>query len=289
MNKPLRIGVIGAGWLGLPLVGHLSRAGRYRLLATTRREEKLAAISQAGATAVLLHLPIDKIEEEDNSAKGIASKLRPLAVSNQTGQPELKKLFSADVLIVTLPPGRSRLDTFNAYGAEINSLIDAARRFGCSRFIYTSSTGVYGQAKGRVDEQSPTIPTTESARAVLAAEQAFEASGIPTTILRLAGLYGPDRDPGRWFQKRPIKNADAPVNLVHQQDVIRAIQLVIEQNAWNKTYNVCGADHPTKGEYYKNAALALGLDPPTTEAGGQDGKWVDSSKIREQLGWASRN
>ncbi|MEO0787817.1 MAG: SDR family oxidoreductase [Bacteroidota bacterium] len=267
-DKIERIGVLGSGWLGLPLVGHLARSGRYHLLATTRSSEKLEDIKQAGASPILLNLPTSQKQITDTATQ---------------------QLLSADALIITLPPGRSRANTFQAYQAEISSVIVLAKMHNCGHLLYTSSTGVYGRAEGLLDEQSSTVPITESARAVLWAEQAFRDSGIPATILRLAGLYGPGRNPGKWFQGRPIKQADAPVNLVHQQDVIRAIELVIEHSSWGQVYNVCGHEHPPKSEIYTKAAKALGLEPPTSEAGGVNGKMVSSEKIRTHLGWSSRS
>ena len=62
------------------------------------------------------------------------------------------------------------------------------------RFIYVSSTGVYGQVAGEdVDEESPCEPVREGGRACLAAEQVLQASewAERAVILRLAGLYGP--------------------------------------------------------------------------------------------------
>lgn len=280
-DKIEHIGVVGSGWLGLPLVGHLARLGDYQLLATTRSANKFERISKAGASPILLDLPLtDSLE----AASIAITQVRGYTSSTK----DVKQLFSADLLIVTLPPGRIRSNTFEAYQSEIASLIKMAKQHDCGHLIYTSSTGVYGRAQGKVNEQSPTRPATESARAVLAAEQALKNSGIPTTILRLAGLYGPDRNPGKWFQGRTVKEADAPINLVHQQDVLSAVQLVIAHAAWNKTYNLCSQEHPAKRDFYPKAAQAIGLAAPKLEAGGSNGKIVSSEKIRSELGWRSR-
>jgi len=62
------------------------------------------------------------------------------------------------------------------------------------RLLYTSSTGVYGQADGSwVDETSPAKPTAFSGRRVLEGERLVLASGLPAVVLRLAGIYGPGR------------------------------------------------------------------------------------------------
>ena len=66
------------------------------------------------------------------------------------------------------------------------------------RFIYISTTGVYGPASGEwVDEATPPDPQRDGGRASLAAEQALAAHplGARSVILRLAGIYGPGRVP----------------------------------------------------------------------------------------------
>ena len=66
------------------------------------------------------------------------------------------------------------------------------------RFIYISTTGVYGSAGGEwVDEATPPDPQREGGRASLAAEQVLAAHplGRRSIILRLAGIYGPGRVP----------------------------------------------------------------------------------------------
>src|SRR6185436_8295698 len=63
------------------------------------------------------------------------------------------------------------------------------------RWIYISSTGVYGTAAGDfVDEETPPQPARDGGKASLAAEQVLREHprGI---ILRLAGIYGPGRIP----------------------------------------------------------------------------------------------
>jgi nucleoside-diphosphate-sugar epimerase len=62
------------------------------------------------------------------------------------------------------------------------------------RFLYVSSTSVYGQTNGEwVDEESETNPDRFSGRVILDGEAAVERTSIPSVILRLGGIYGPER------------------------------------------------------------------------------------------------
>src|SRR5207247_9149681 len=94
---------------------------------------------------------------------------------------------------------------------------------GVERFLYVSSTGVYGQCRGEeVDETAATEPAEESGRVVLEAESLLR-SRLPTAVvLRFAGIYGP----GRLLRQQAIL-AGQPVvahgarwlNLIHVGDV----------------------------------------------------------------------
>ncbi|MCA9669131.1 MAG: NAD-dependent epimerase/dehydratase family protein [Myxococcales bacterium] len=62
------------------------------------------------------------------------------------------------------------------------------------RYLFTSSTGVYGQTDGSlVDETSPTEPTAFSGRVMCEAEALLRELAWPSVALRLGGIYGPGR------------------------------------------------------------------------------------------------
>lgn len=62
------------------------------------------------------------------------------------------------------------------------------------RIFFVSSSSVYGQQNGEwVDETSPTDGSTFSGRVMLEAEQVALNSGLPASIVRLTGIYGPGR------------------------------------------------------------------------------------------------
>lgn len=63
------------------------------------------------------------------------------------------------------------------------------------RLLFVSSTSVYGQRDGQwVDETSATEPEGFSGRIMLQAEQLLLTSGLPASVLRLSGIYGPGRE-----------------------------------------------------------------------------------------------
>ncbi|RON08134.1 NAD(P)-dependent oxidoreductase [Pseudomonas brassicacearum] len=61
--------------------------------------------------------------------------------------------------------------------------------------LFVSSSSVYGQQDGEwVDETSPTQADGYSGRVMLEAEQVALNSGIPASLVRLTGIYGPGRE-----------------------------------------------------------------------------------------------
>ncbi|MEL7162571.1 MAG: NAD-dependent epimerase/dehydratase family protein, partial [Bacteroidota bacterium] len=168
------------------------------------------------------------------------------------------------------------------YLATLRSLYGLDR---IQRIVFTSSTGVYGEQEGELTELSPRQPNTHSARAVVAAENWLQEHEERVSILRLAGLIGPERHPGNFYggKQRPIPNGDAPVNLVHRDDVISAIRLDLAQPAPG-LYNVCAVAHPPKGEYYTAAARLLGRKIAGVQAGGKNAKVILSERLRDR-GW----
>lgn len=68
------------------------------------------------------------------------------------------------------------------------------------RLFFLSSTGVYAQSEGEwIDETSATEPTGYTGQVMLEAERLALGSGMPATLVRMAGLYDPVRP---WMQNQ---------------------------------------------------------------------------------------
>src|SRR5690606_28042744 len=106
--------------------------------------------------------------------------------------------FDCAVLFIAIPPKR-KMGEASLYSKKIESVLQAAK--GRSKqVILISSTGVFENSNKQFTELDIPQPNTESGKVLLAAENiAKEQRGITTTILRFGGLYGPDRNPGRFF------------------------------------------------------------------------------------------
>lgn len=256
----MRISVLGCGWLGLPLAGALASDGHV-VRGSTTTPAKLDAIRDAGAAPHVIRLSPEP--------KG-----------------QLEGFFDADCMIVTLPPTGGD----EAYIQRLTALLNAARQGAVQWFVFTSSTSVYAKRDAVVDENDTSPPASERGKTMREAEALFLLPPFDATVLRLGGLYGPDRDPARSLAgKTGVAGPDAPVNLVHRDDAIGVVREVLAQEVRNGIFNVVADAHPTKQAYYTARAEALGLPPPRFAAGPVPWKQVSSRKVREVLGYAFRH
>lgn len=145
----------------------------------------------------------------------------------------------------------------------LNALPDGTRRF-----IYISTTGVYGQSNGEwIDEESPCEPTREGGNVALAAEQTLQQHwlGNRAIILRCAGIYGPGRVPRSaelLAAKAVTASPDGYLNLIHVEDAARVVLAVEEQIEPPRLYLVSDGHPVRRRDYYTEAARLLGAPPP---------------------------
>jgi nucleoside-diphosphate-sugar epimerase len=156
------------------------------------------------------------------------------------------------------------------YAGGVKNVL-AALPIETGRFIYISTTGVYGPASGEwVDEATPPDPRRDGGRASLAAEQILAAHplGARGVILRLAGIYGRARIP--FIDKlRSGEPIPAPVsgylNLIHVVDAAEVVLAADTLAPFENTPRVyCVSDgHPVeRGEYYSEIARQISAPAP---------------------------
>jgi nucleoside-diphosphate-sugar epimerase len=136
----------------------------------------------------------------------------------------------------------------------------------CCRFVYVSSTGVYGQEQGEeVDETAATEPGDEAGRVVLEAERLLRERLPEAIVLRFAGIYGPGRllrTPALLAGEPLTGDPDRWLNLIHVEDGAAAVIAAAERGQPGEVYNVCD-DHPLlRRDFYTLLARLLGAPPP---------------------------
>jgi len=260
MNK--RISIVGLGWLGEPL-GLALHKGGYEISGSTTSINRLSLLAEHPFYVSRLEIQVDQI----------------------IGDWEVF-INDVDVLIINFPPRRVD-NIIDIYPKQIAQIIQATKA--TVKVIFVSSTSVYSNNNDWVTEATKMLPTKTSGKAILAAEQQLKQYfGANLTILRLAGLIGPGRHPGKFLaNKRQLKNPDVPVNLIHRVDCIRLIQRIIEKDYFGETINGCADQHPIRKDYYTKAAQELQLATPTfLEQGVSSYKLVDNDKSKKLLAFS---
>jgi nucleoside-diphosphate-sugar epimerase len=178
-----------------------------------------------------------------------------------------EELLAADVIIVNIPPRAEHLEWFKSW--KWNSK---------SHVIFISSTSVYGDHQGHVDEQTPPGPDTESGK-ILVEQEKFFSQFSHSTIIRFGGLIGGGRHPGKILSGRKnLEGAQRPVNLVHQKDTVGFVVLVIEKQLVG-TFNLVNPDHPTRESYYQDYCLRHQLTLPEFTPGPSAFKVINSKRV----------
>lgn len=239
------VSILGCGWLGLPLAQHFIAHG-ISVKGSTTQQSKLSLLDSFGITPYLIQL-------SDGPPKG-----------------DFQDFLSNDILIINIPPSRD----FKSVENYIQSLVDINHYITASpieKIIFISSTSVYKNAELAIDENGEIEEQGAGKNLYLAEELFRQNNAVRTTIIRMAGLFGPNRPPGRFFSGKPsVPNALAPVNMIHLDDCIAIIKKVIDENYWNQTMNACAPDHPSRKEFYTEAIkLYGGAMPEFVEEKGQ--------------------
>lgn len=203
----------------------------------------------------------------------------------QLGGPLPDAIARADICILNIPPNRKTVEP-ESFARSIKELTTQLLSKGCRKILFISTTSVYGNNQGKVDEQSVPAPETPSGRAHVEIERHLLATG-KASILRLAGLIGPGRHPVKFLAGRTLDKGHQKVNLVHLEDVLKVIIAIIEGGHWGQVFHLSATEHPARQDFYCHAAKQAGLAPPvftTDEDSGGPGKEIDASETLRQLG-----
>ena len=152
------------------------------------------------------------------------------------------------VVYAAAPDGPSDAQYFQAYVAGLGNLLalDPLRSAQFRQLLLVSSTAVYGPTEGDwVDEQTPPDAQDFAGQRLLQSEALLRRSGLPHTIFRCAGIYGPGR--GRLIRMaRGTEPVSQPAlqrftNRIHRDDVCGAIAHLLERPPRSQVY--LGVDH----------------------------------------------
>ncbi|GAB3686187.1 SDR family oxidoreductase [Salinarchaeum chitinilyticum] len=241
----MQVAILGCGYVGLELGRQLTAAG-HEAVGVRRSADGVTAIDRAGFEAV-------QADVTDPEALAAVPDVDAVVFAASSG-------------------GRGAEAAREVYVEGLETAIEqfAGRDDPPDQLVYTSSTGVYGDHDGDwVDETTPIDPTTEKTVVLAEAERvATEVAGehgIDGTVVRFAGLYGPDRYRLERYVEGPV--TEGYLNMLHRDDAAGVVQFVLERAA--ESFGTLPGD----------ALLAVDDEPVA--------KWAFADWLAEQCGEAA--
>ncbi len=218
----MRVVILGCGYVGLELGRQLS--SDHEVVGVRRSELGIAEITEAGFGAVNADI---------------------------TDADALARVPDADAVVFAASSGgRDAEAAREVYvdGQQTALSVFADRDHPPERYIYTSSTGVYGDHGGEwVDEQTPLEPTTAKTEMLAEAEtvalSGASEHGIDGTVARLSGIYGPERYRVERYLDRPV--VEGYRNTIHRDDAAGAVAFLLTENVARGEVVLVTDDEPT--------------------------------------------
>lgn len=275
----MRVLIIGCGYVGLALGEELVRLG-HQVFGVRRTADANAELEAKG----IVPLAADITRPEELARLPGPFDWAVNCVSSTKGGPEVYRQVYLD---------------------GTRNLLRWLPEVGVKKYIHTSSSSVYGQTDGSlVKESSSTYPASETSKILVEAEklllQAAAAQKFPVVILRVAGIYGPER--GHLFlqylrnEARIQGKGERLINMVHRDDVVGAMVTALKSGKLGEIYNIVDDEPVPQIHFFRWLSETLGkyMPPYATEEEnaarkrGFTQKKVSNRKARMEMGWQLR-
>ncbi|WP_098749142.1 dTDP-glucose 4,6-dehydratase [Paenibacillus sp. EZ-K15] len=197
----------------------------------------------------------------------------------------------------------------NVMGTQV--LLDAAKKYGVTKFVQVSTDEVYGSLgeTGLFSETTPLAPNSpysaSKAGGDLLVRAYHETFGLPVNITRCSNNYGPYQFPEKLIPliiSRALNDESLPVygdglnirDWLYVEDHCSAIDLVIHQGKIGEVYNIGGNNERTNVHIVKTILNELGkpesLITYVEDRPGHDRRYgIDPTKIMNELGWKPKH
>jgi nucleoside-diphosphate-sugar epimerase len=216
----VRVVILGCGYIGIELGRQLAES--HDVVGVRRSESGIEAIERAGFDGVR---------------------------ADVTDRDALAAVPDADAVVFAASSGGR--DAAAAREVYVEGQRTALAAFGDrddppERYVYTSSTGVYGDHGGDwVDEETPLEPTTDKTELLVEAERVAldeVPEGVDGSVARFAGLYGPDRYRLERYLDGPV--VEGYLNMVHRADAAGSVAFLLEEDLARDAVVVVVDDEP---------------------------------------------
>jgi len=236
-----KVGIIGLGWIGLPLAHFLESKG-WEVIGSTTSDQKKSEIEKEGIEVVRL-------------------KMNPHPEGNG-----FQKLFDCEYIVINIPP-RSRVQTSDFYLEQLKYLKSMINQSASKKVLFVSSTGIYPtEPSENIYDESLYINRENAGNLTLwdAEQMVKKSSNYQLTLLRFGGLMGESRIPGKYFAGQENVKGHTRVNYIHQDDAVGAIEWILENELWGETFNGVAPIHSVRKDIFEKNSKDLGLEAPAS-------------------------
>lgn len=275
-----RLVILGCGYVGSAVAQAAVAAGA-RVEALTRNPEKAALLRAQGLAKVV----VAELSSDDWHAQIEGG---------------------ADFVVNCVSSGGGPTGYHQSYLAGMASILAWAAKGGkpVGTLLYTSSTSVYPQGGGAVvEETAPAGGATPNGKIIRESEILLQSAPVTSCrrwfVLRLAGIYGPQRhhllNQLREGATTLGGSGAHHLNLIHRDDIVTAVMACLHApgEIGNRIYNVADLEPAFRADVVRWLADQLQRPMPGFDgvAGVRRGgepmpdRIISSGKIQRELGW----
>jgi nucleoside-diphosphate-sugar epimerase len=237
----MRVLIVGCGYVGVSLGAELVRQG-HEVFGMRRTAEGAEELQAAG---------IKPVAADITNAADLARAPGPF-----------------DWVVNCVSSDRGGVEEFRrVYVEGTRNLIEWLTSTPPKKFVYTSSTSVYGQTDfSQVKESSPTEPASETGKALVETEKLLMEAALqkklPAVILRVAGIYGPGR--GHLFlqylknEARIAGQGERIINMIHRDDLVGIIIAALKNGRAGEVYNAVDDEPIAQIHFFRWLSETLG-------------------------------
>lgn len=258
----MKCGIIGCGYVGTELAWQLATNG-HEIIGVRRSRDGVTQLQDAEYDAIQ---------------------------ADVTDPDSLQAIPSVDTVVYAVSPGRGTDQTAeDVYFTGLKNTLEHVVEAGDppDRFVYTSSTGVYGNHDGGwVDESTDIDPVGDRQELLLAAEttvlERTNSNRTSGSIIRFGGIYGPNRFRLQSYLDGPVTTRFT--NLIHRDDAAGIIRYLCETNqARGEIVNGVDNSPISKWEIARWIAESRGETPPGKQSIADRLESVERAVRRERI------
>ena len=159
------------------------------------------------------------------------------------------------------------------------------------RIVVLGSTSAYDAPSQSTEYPPPWIDESAPINLTKPRVQGEEylRNTLGAIVLRVAGIYGPGRNPLDWIRQGRVGPSRKYVNLIHADDLAAICLLALDKGKPGEAYNVSDGQPYIWNEICATAQQRWGVTAGAAKEDHSPGKRISNAKLRAELGYALRH